>query len=111
MAPATIWPSTPMFQRPAANVTTSPAAAIATGAHAINVSANLVLPEKAPSPISFQCLQRRSIGQQQKSDRRRQSHDHRRNETCDPTSRSMWSRSDPATDQGPDLFGVGISGS
>ncbi len=53
MAPATIWPSTPMFHSPAAKVTTSPAAAIATGAQAINVSESLVLPEKAPSPMSL----------------------------------------------------------
>ena len=38
IAPTTIWPSTPMFHRPAANVTTSPADARRSGDHASSVA-------------------------------------------------------------------------
>ena len=53
MAPTTIWPSTPMFHRPAANVTTSPAAASTSGTHAMRVFPMLYLSPTAPSHMSF----------------------------------------------------------
>ena len=49
IAPATIWPSTPMFHSPAWNVTISPAAASTSGIHVINVSENFASVPNEPS--------------------------------------------------------------
>ena len=49
IAPATIWPSTPMFHSPAWNVTISPAAASTSGIHVINVSDSLASVPNEPS--------------------------------------------------------------
>ena len=49
IAPATIWPSTPMFHSPAWNVTISPAAASTSGIHVINVSDDFAAEPNEPS--------------------------------------------------------------
>ena len=68
IAPATIWPSAPMFHRPAWNVTISPAAARTSGIHVINVSDNLANVPNEPSHS------RRSASSGGASTRRQQQH-------------------------------------
>ncbi len=51
-APNTIWPSTPMFQRPAANVTRTPEAASSSGTQATSVFEKPVTEPMAPLMIS-----------------------------------------------------------
>ena len=48
-APATIWPSTPMFHRPAAKVTNMPAAQSSSGTMATLISASLRGLSNAPA--------------------------------------------------------------